>query len=153
MPIFEKVLYSTDFSPLAKVALNYVKSLKGAGAKEAAVVHVPVLSVELPGGTDLLGEKNLYNLLPEADREYVLNAVKKLEDIGKELEEAGFKVKLYMRAGNIPEQIVSIAQDEDVKLIVMGAHGRSLLAEIFIGSVSADVIRQARCPVLVVKKG
>ena len=152
MPIFEKVLYSTDFSPLADTALEYVKRLKDAGAREVVVVHVPVLSMELPDGTDLLEEEGIYRLLPEVDREYLMDAMEKLKNIRNSLEEDNFTVKVYMRTGNIPEQIVSIAREEGAKLIVMGAHGRGLLGEILIGSVSADVIRQAECTVLVVKR-
>ena len=153
MPLFEKTLYSTDFSPLAEVALDYVKKLKEAGEKEVVVVHVvDDLSIELPEGADLLNEKELYKILPEVDQEYVISLVERLEAIKKILENEGLKVKLYLKYGNIPKQIVEVAKQEKVKLIVMGAHGKSLLTEILLGSVSTDVIRNADCPVLVVKK-
>ena len=38
--MFEKILYPTDFSDVAKKALNFIKQLKGAGAKEVIVLHV-----------------------------------------------------------------------------------------------------------------
>jgi nucleotide-binding universal stress UspA family protein len=153
MPLFEKVLYSTDFSPLAEVALDYVKRLKEAGEKEVVVVHViNDLSVELPEGADLFGEKELYRILPETDQKYLTSKVRKLEAVKKQLESCGLSVKLYMRYGNISKQIVNIAEEENVKLIVMGAHGKGLLTEILLGSVSTDVIRNARCPVLIVKR-
>lgn len=153
MPLFEKVLYSTDFSPLAEVALDYVKKLKEAGEKEVVVVHViDDLSIELPEGTDLLNEKELYKILPEVDQEYVTSLIERLEAIKKILEGEGLTVRLYLRYGNIPKQIVEVAKQEKVKLIVMGAHGKGLLTEILLGSVSTDVIRNAECPVLIVKK-
>jgi len=153
MPLFEKVLYSTDFSPLAEVALDYVKKLKEAGEKEVVVVHVvDDLSIELPEGADLLNEKELYRILPEVDQEYVTSLVERLEAIKKILESEGLSVKLYLKYGNIPKQIVEVAKKENVKLIVMGAHGKGLLTEILLGSVSTDVIRNADCPVLIVKR-
>ena len=153
MPLFEKTLYSTDFSPLAEVALDYVKKLKEAGEKEVIVVHVvDDLSIELPEGADLLNEKDLYKILPEVDQEYVTSIVEKLEAIKKILEDEGLSVKLYLKYGNIPKQIVEGAKRENVKLIVMGAHGKGLLTEILLGSVSTDVIRNAESPVLIVKK-
>ena len=153
MPLFEKVLYSTDFSPLAEYALDYVKKLKEAGAKEVIVVHVvDDLSIELPDGADLLREKELFKILPEVDQEYVTSIVERLEAIKQELEKEGLSVKLYLKYGNIPRQIVKVADKESVKLIVMGAHGKGLLTEIILGSVSTDVIRNANCPVLIVKK-
>ena len=153
MPLFEKTLYSTDFSPLAEVALDYVKKLKEAGEKEVIVVHVvDDLSIELPEGADLLNEKELYKILPEVDQEYVTSLVERLEAVKKILEGEGLSVKLYLKYGNIPKQIVEVAKQEKVKLIVMGAHGKGLLTEILLGSVSTDVIRNAECPVLIVKK-
>ena len=153
MPLFEKVLYSTDFSPLAEYALDYVKKLKEAGAKEVIVVHVvDDLSIELPDGADLLREKELFKILPEVDQEYVTSIVERLEAIKQELEKRELSAKLYLKYGNIPRQIVKVADKESVKLIVMGAHGKGLLTEIILGSVSTDVIRNANCPVLIVKK-
>ena len=153
MPLFEKVLYSTDFSPLAEYALDYVKKLKEAGTREVIVVHVvDDLSIELPDGADLLREKELFKILPEVDQEYVTSIVERLEAIKQELEKEELSVKLYLKYGNIPRQIVKVADKESVKLIVMGAHGKGLLTEIILGSVSTDVIRNANCPVLIVKK-
>ncbi|WP_457677579.1 universal stress protein [Thermovibrio sp.] len=153
MPLFKKTLYSTDFSPLAEVALDYVKKLKEAGEEEVVVVHVvDDLSVELPEGTDLLKEKEVFKILPEVDQEYVMGLIEKLSAVKEILEEEGLKVKTYLRYGNIPKQIVSVADAESVKLIVMGAHGKGLLSEILLGSVSTDVIRNAKCPVLIVKR-
>jgi nucleotide-binding universal stress UspA family protein len=153
MPLFKKCLYSTDFSPLAEEALSYVKKLKEAGEEEVVVIHVvDDLSVELPEGTDLLKEKELYKILPEVDQEYLISLVEKLNAVKEELEEEGLKVKIYLKYGNIPKQIVGVADEEKVNLVVMGAHGKGLLSEILLGSVSTDVIRQASCPVLIVKK-
>ena len=153
MPLFEKVLYSTDFSPLAEVALDYVRKLKEAGEKEVVVVHVvDDLSVELPEGAELLKERELYRVLPEADQKYLTSLLERLEAVKSRLEADGLSVKLYLRYGNIPKQIVDVAEKEGVKLIVMGAHGKGLLTEILLGSVSTDVIRNASCPVLIVKR-
>jgi len=152
MPLFEKVLYSTDFSPLAELALNYVKKLKEAGEREVVVVHVvDDLSIELPEGTDLLREKEVYEILPEVDQEYVTSLIEKLEAVKTILESEGLSVKLFLRYGNIPKQIVRVSEEEKVKLIVMGAHGKGLLTEILLGSVSTDVIRNAKYPVLIIK--
>jgi nucleotide-binding universal stress UspA family protein len=153
MPLFRKTLYSTDFSPLAEVALDYVLRLKEAGEEEVVVVHVvDDLSVELPEGTDLLKEKKLFETLPESDQEYLVDLMERLEAVKKVLEEAGLKVKTVLRYGPIAKQIVSVADEEKVKLIVMGAHGKGLLTELLLGSVSTDVIREANCPVLIVKR-
>jgi nucleotide-binding universal stress UspA family protein len=40
MKMFEKILYPTDFSDVSKKALDYIKTLKDAGAKEVVVLHI-----------------------------------------------------------------------------------------------------------------
>ena len=153
MPLFERILYSTDFSPLAELALEFVKKLKEADAKEVVVVHVvDDLSVELPEGTDIISEKEILQVLPGSDQEYVISLIEKLNLIRKELENLGLNVKLYLLSGSPAKEIVNTADKENARLIVMGAHGKGLLTELLLGSVSTDVIRKANCPVLIIIK-
>src|SRR5262249_58239504 len=51
------------------------------------------------------------------------------------------------RAGHILETLDKLGCD----LIVMGTHGRSRLKHLLFGSVAEEVVRLARCPVMVVK--
>jgi nucleotide-binding universal stress UspA family protein len=51
------------------------------------------------------------------------------------------------RAGHILEMLDKLGCD----LIVMGTHGRSWLKHLLLGSVAEEVVRLARCPVMVVK--
>ena len=39
-PMFEKILYPTDFSNVAKNALDFIKTLENADKKEVIVLHV-----------------------------------------------------------------------------------------------------------------
>jgi len=153
MPLFKEVVYSTDFSPLADFALDYVKKLKEAGTEKVFVIHVvESLSVELPEGTDLLDKELLTKVLPETDQKYVTLKTEKLELIKKQLERHGFEVEVALRYGNPGDEIVNLAEKEKASLIVMGAHGKGLLTEILLGSVSVDVMRKSKCPVLIIKK-
>ena len=47
--------------------------------------------------------------------------------------------------------ISTYATNHAVDMIVMGAHGRSGMADLWMGSVATSIIRTARCPVLTVK--
>jgi hypothetical protein len=48
-------------------------------------------------------------------------------------------------------QILEMLDTHGCDLIVMGTHGRSWLKHRLFGSVTEEVVRQARCPVMVVK--
>lgn len=53
--------------------------------------------------------------------------------------------------GKPAEEIVRVAQDEAVDLIVMGTHGRTGLRHVLVGSVAEAMMRSAPCPVFTVK--
>ena len=49
------------------------------------------------------------------------------------------------------EAIVAHASDQHCDLLVMGSHGRSGLASLFLGSETNDVLKHTTVPVLVVR--
>jgi nucleotide-binding universal stress UspA family protein len=51
----------------------------------------------------------------------------------------------------IAETIVDVARERDSRAIAVGAHGHGRLGEVILGSTSRDVIRHARCPVVVAR--
>lgn len=53
--------------------------------------------------------------------------------------------------GRAPKEIVSLAEDSGIGLIVMGSRGRGGVSRTLMGSVSDSVVRHAHCPVLVVR--
>lgn len=55
------------------------------------------------------------------------------------------------RGVNAAPTILDYAADHDVDLIVMGSHGRRGFRRLLLGSVTEEVVRMARCPVLVVR--
>jgi nucleotide-binding universal stress UspA family protein len=48
-------------------------------------------------------------------------------------------------------EIIRYARESGMDLIVMGAHGRTGLGHLLIGSVTERVVRKSSCPVLTVK--
>jgi nucleotide-binding universal stress UspA family protein len=49
-------------------------------------------------------------------------------------------------------EIISIARENDIDMIVLGSHGRTGIVHMMMGSVSEKVVRKAPCSVLTVKK-
>ncbi len=156
MPLFRKVLYPTDFSELAEIAKDYVKKLKEANAKEVVVLHViHPLEFSIPQFDDpfALDVATLYAHLPEIEKAILKGHEERLEGIKRELEALGYRVKTILTVGEPKREIVRVAEEEKVNVIVIGYHGKSLIERILeIGSTAKAVIKEASCPVLVVKK-
>ena len=144
--MFEKILYPTDFSDVAKKALKYIRQLKEAGAKEIVVLHV----------LDEKGIDAINRYTPAESLEIVQRieegTKKELKAVEAKLEKEGFKVKVIIKRGIPLQEILGTEKQERVSAVVLGSHGVSNVKEMFLGSVSEKVIRKSTKPVLVVRR-
>jgi nucleotide-binding universal stress UspA family protein len=62
------------------------------------------------------------------------------------------EVNERVEAGTAWRKILDAAEEMDADLIVMGAHAHGPIGRVFFGSTSSHVVRQASCPVLVVRE-
>jgi nucleotide-binding universal stress UspA family protein len=66
-------------------------------------------------------------------------------------EEKGVTLKAHVVAGHAVRDILTLATDLKVDLLVMGGTGHSQFYERMLGTTAARVVHLATCPVLVVK--
>ena len=82
------------------------------------------------------------------------NAKKEAEDILKKAGELfakqGVEYKLETIAGPAGSMLANLAKHKEYDLIIMGSHGHSDIAGLFLGSVTHKVLNTIYCPVLVV---
>jgi nucleotide-binding universal stress UspA family protein len=72
--------------------------------------------------------------------------------MAQKVKEQGFTVVPKVVMGVPVQEILKEQKEDEVSLIVLGSHGRSNLAEMFLGSVAEKVVRKCTKPVLVVKR-
>lgn len=142
--MFEKILYPTDFSDVSKKALEYLKKLKQAGEQKVIVLHVIELDPNI--------EKVPANIKEVLKKELEQTSRNEIEAIAAQLKSAGLDVTVKVEMGSPVKKILEMADEEKVSAIVLGSHGKSNIKEILIGSVSENVIRKSRVPVLVVTR-
>ncbi len=82
-----------------------------------------------------------------------LEAQRQLEEIAHQRLDATVAYEVVVRGGIPESEIITLASELGIDLIVMATHGRSGLAHFFLGSVAEAVIREAPCPVLTVRPG
>ena len=71
----------------------------------------------------------------------------------QKIREAGGEVSgAHVRVGLTDAEIVGLAEELGVWLIVMGSRGLGGIRRALMGSVSDSVVRHAHCPVLIVRK-
>jgi nucleotide-binding universal stress UspA family protein len=58
----------------------------------------------------------------------------------------------HLKRGKPAEELVQLANELDVALLVVGTHGRRGLRRLILGSVAEEVVRTAPCPVFVARR-
>ncbi len=138
--MFKRILFAHDATPAAERALPYLEHLARVEDGVVLVVHV----YEPPEQYNTMqGYDAMLASLEALAREVV-------DDVVAYLESAGVQAQGLVRAGAPAELILRTALEENVALIVLGTRGPSNVKDLLLGDVSNEVLRYARCPVLLV---
>jgi nucleotide-binding universal stress UspA family protein len=141
-----RILLATDGSEEAELAALRAVDIAETTDSELHVVHVGVLPTFLesyPGTLGYYGK--LYDQIEEESREL-------LRELSWRVKVAGGTVAgSHLRMGAVDLEVVALAKELGVGLIVMGCRGHRGIRRAIEGSISDRVIRHAPCPVLVVR--
>ena len=141
------ILLPTDFSECAECALPYATQL--ARQSGARLVCLYVIEPMMPP----VGYAPVAEPLPAVDVSEQLqqSAERELPKLATRKECAGLTVEELIVHGEAAAEIVRVAREREVDLIVISSHGRTGLGRMLFGSTAESVVRHAHCPVLVVK--
>lgn len=144
MKKFKHILATTDLSPESFSAVQYAAHLALAQGAKMTILHVPQTTTLL--FTDFSPPVDLLAL----DREIEAAAREKLEGwVQRHVKRT--PVRVVVRSGVTHEVVCRVAADVGASLIVMATHGRKGIGHAILGSVTERVLREAPCPVLVVR--
>ncbi|HSJ58683.1 MAG TPA: universal stress protein [Anaerolineae bacterium] len=138
--MFRKILFAHDGSSAADRALLYLEHLGREAEAEIVVVH----AYEVP---HRYATTDVYEELRETIERAAWAIV---DDAVAELHTADVLARGVVREGSAARVILEVADLENASLIVLGTRGPSSTAELLLGSVSTEVLRLARCPVMAV---
>ena len=136
-----KLVVGYDGSDNARRALERASHL----AAGDAVLVVSVVPLSAPGGRG-----------PAAvDAQQIEVHHEQLEEARKVLASHGVDGQLIETLGNpigdVADALMHVARDHDAELIVVGTRGLGRRKRLVVGSVSAKLVREAPCDVLVVR--
>ena len=148
MSIFPtRILLATDGSEEAEQAALRAVELAQRTDSELHVVHVGVVPIFLQSYPGTLG---YYGKLHEQIEEVSKERLRK-QSLG--VKAAGGTVAgAHLRMGQVDLEIVALAEELGVGLIVIGSRGLGGVRRALMGSVSDSVVRHAHYPVLVVRQ-
>ena len=142
MEKISKILAPTDFSKLSQAGVRSALELAKAVKAEVTVYHV-VSQGEL---------MQYYNELPVRPLMHPVNTYQQAMSRFMKTHfadlTADVKVHEKVEMGVAEKNIVNLAEEEGMDLIVISTHGRTGLSHMLVGSVTEKVVRLAHCPVL-----
>jgi len=140
----KKILFPTDFSEPSYEALKAANELALHFSSQLLVLHVihpfPIVPAE-PAPTF-----NVSQVLQEMET----SATQALQTLVEEKVKGSIKTSTFTIHGNPADEIVQLADEERVDVIVIATHGLTGWRRLVFGSVAERVVRQARCPVLTI---
>jgi universal stress protein A len=145
---FRKILCPTDFSDPALVALQRAEELARHFAAELLVLHV---IPEVPG-------PHAYSDPPVAtsfdvalyEQELTVYAENLLKELVSHQVSPEVRTRDLVTSGLAAPEILRVATQEHVDLIVIASHGETGWRRLVFGSVAEKVVRHAPCPVLTI---
>ncbi len=132
--IFKRILFPMDFSFWSQRALDFIRSFMSAGCQEVIICHI-------------VDDRYLF---PYRAKQAQKESKIRLGVIKKELEERGCKARIEVPIGKPTDELLKVANKENVSLAIVGSRGKSIVEEMLLGSVTEHMIRKAACPVLVI---
>ena len=132
---FNKILLPIDFSDCSKVAVDFVKEIEKNNFEEIILLNV---IESISSSEDLEKEKT--------------TAEVKLKEIAKNIKKSGSVDNITVRVaeGAASNNIIQVAQEENVGLILMPRTGRGNIKELLLGSTSDRVAKESPIPVLLI---
>lgn len=140
----KRILVATDFSTQAHNAVDYAVELSV--RLQAPLLLVSAFQIPmypLPEGAFVAGGPAIAEILERVSRDLAAEK-KRAVDLG------ALQVDSLVVEGAPANEVVRIAKEHNIDLIVVGSHGRGGLSRAILGSVADRVMRTAHCPVMVV---
>jgi nucleotide-binding universal stress UspA family protein len=138
---FVKILVPTDFTDASKKALDYAKAIGLRYKSEIILTHVsaPMNPMLTPEGEWFEGDSALQRMNEQ------------IEEGSAELRSEGFKCRAVSLTGSVEREILFLAEQEHVDIIVLGTTHRKAGWERFIsGSCAEDLYRKSSRPMLII---
>jgi universal stress protein A len=147
MKHFRKILATTDLSPESLSTVRYAIHLAKAQDASLTVLHVPSLPATLyPDALVPIDLTAVAEEIEEAARKQLDRWVKRYA--------RSLRIRVIVRRGiAVQDAICAVARETGASLLVMSTHGRRGVGHLVLGSVTERVLRDAPCPVLVVRPG
>ncbi len=147
---FKKILCPTDFSDASLCGIKMGNDMADKYGSEIIIVNVHKPIPKLP--TPRVDASEVTFDITGYEAEVIKDAENNLATLSESILSDDVTPRLVVRLGRPAEEILKVAEEEDVDAICIATHGRTGLAHIVFGSVAQRVVRRAQCVVVTVPR-
>jgi nucleotide-binding universal stress UspA family protein len=152
-----RILLASDGSETAAHATEVAVELSKKTDSELHVLYVveysPALLYPQAADTSWVVQEDLAPIQEEQGQQFEQVARRTLDAEVQQVRAVGGTVaQAHLRMGTPDAEVVDLAEELDVGLVVVGSRGLGGIRRALMGTVSDSVVRHAHCPVLVVRK-
>ncbi|MFO7877428.1 MAG: universal stress protein [Desulfovermiculus sp.] len=144
--MLKTILFPTDFSEISYKALDTFDDLLAGVAEKIVLLHV------VDARSFHILEGFAYANAKEFEEMTINQANANLEKMAQELRNKELTVESKVEVGVPVQEILKAEKGEEISLVVLGSHGKSNVAEMFLGSVAEKVVRKCTKSVLMIKR-
>jgi nucleotide-binding universal stress UspA family protein len=150
----DRVLVATDGSPESVRAAEFAALLTRGTRAKITVVHV-IPNPMIPLGTTIIDDTSLEPPDDVVVKKSLWEGAQAILDRAmRPFQELGARVEGLVEASDDPaDALIHLAGREGFDLIVVASHGKGAVERAILGSVSEALVRNAPCPVLLVRRG
>ena len=142
----QNILAAVDLSPISERVIECAAEIASGQDARLWLVHVAAPDPDFAG----------YEAGPQEVRDQVASTMQRehraLQQHAEALRTRGLDATALSIQGPTTEKIVEEAQHLEADLIVVGSHGHGLAYRALLGSVSTDLLKRAKVPVVVVPR-
>ena len=142
----QRIVFASDFSKASRKA--FAAAIKTAKRTRATLSIVHVLLPFVPIGPEQYIGPETWEDIDEKARKW---ATDQLDALAARARAAGVRASVFLVDGTPAQEIPRFAKRKRADLLVIGTHGRTGFAKLFLGSVASHVIATASCPVMTVR--
>lgn len=150
--MFKKILVPLDGSKSAIAALNMACEVAKRFQSQITLLHVASLGTILP----MKRFEKTQHISPDEIQKMITSSREagfSILDQGRQiLDDSGIPVKTTLKEGYPTAEIMRIARERNLDLIILGARGVSQIKELRIGRTTEQIVRNAPCSVVVCKQ-
>lgn len=142
----QNIMIALGFFPHAKEIFTYAAGL-------ALKLNADLTVVNVINSRDMAAVSTIANMGYEVDAAHYIENIRQereklLDEIVKDSSFPADRVRAIFTVGNPVDELLRVAAEEKVDMIVMGTKGHTDLAHVFVGSVAEKVFRRSPVPVV-----